>query len=51
MKKKFFEKDEKDSINNIVIQQLERNDARTFYKIKKLLKFFLNLLTTKIKKF
>ena len=50
-KKKIFEKDEKDLIDNVVIQQLRRNDAQAFYEMKKFLKFFLNLLTTKIKKF
>ena len=49
-KKKTFEEDEKDLIDNIVIQQLWRNDARMFCEVKKFLKFLLNLLATKIKK-
>ena len=51
MKKKILEKDEKDLIDNVVIQQLRRNDARTSCKIKKFLKFLSNLLAAKIKKF
>ena len=50
MKKKTFKKDKKNLIDNIIIQQLRHNDAQTSCEIKKFLKFFLNLLTTKIKK-
>ena len=50
MKKKIFKEDEKNLIDNVVIQQLRRNDARTFYEMKEFLKFFSNLLTTKIEK-
>ena len=50
-KKKIFEKNKKDLIDNVIIQQLRRNDTQTFYEMKKFLKFLLNLLTTKIKKF
>ena len=49
--KEIFEKNEKDLINNVVIQQLRCSDARIVYEIKKFLKFSFNLLTTKIKKF
>ena len=49
--KKTFEKNEKDLINNVVIQQLRRNDARIVYKMKKFLKSSFNLLTVKIKRF
>ena len=40
MKKNTFEKDEKNLIDNIIIQQLRRNDAQTFCEIKKFLNFF-----------
>ena len=50
-KKKTFKEDEKNLINNVVIQQLRHNDARTFCEMKKFLKFLSNLLTAKIKKF
>ena len=49
-KKKTFKEDEKNLINNVVIQQLRHNDARTFCEMKKFLKFLSNLLTAKIKK-
>ena len=51
IKKKIFEEDEKNLINNVVIQQLRCSDARTFCEIKKFLKFFSNLLAAKIEKF
>ena len=49
-KKKIFEKNEKDLIDNVVIQQLRRNDAKTSCEEKKFLKSLSNLLATKIKK-
>ena len=49
--KETFKEDEKNLINNVVIQQLRRNDARIVYKIKKVLKSSFSLLTAKIKKF
>ena len=51
MKNYFFEKKNKENlIKNIVIQQLRRNNVKTFCKIKKFLKFILNLLIIQIKK-
>ena len=46
-----FKKDEKNLINNVVIQQLRRSDAKAVYEIKNFLKFSFNLLTIKIEKF
>ena len=46
-----FEENEKNLINNVVIQQLRRNDAKAVCEMKKFLKFSFNLLTTKIEKF
>ena len=49
--KKAFEKNEKNLIDNIVIQQLRRSDAKVACEIKKFLKFSFNFLTTKIERF
>ena len=49
--KETFEKDEKNLIDNVVIQQLQRSDAKAACEIKEFLKFSFNLLTAKIKEF
>ena len=51
IKKEIFEKNEKNLIDSIVIQQLRRSNARTACKIKKFIKFSFNFLTAKIEKF
>ena len=51
IKNKIFKEDEKDLINNIVIQQLQQNDTKIVYEMKKFLKLSFNLLTVKIKRF
>ena len=51
IEKEIFEEDEKNLIDNVVIQQLRRNDARVACEIKKFLKFSFSLLTAKIKRF
>ena len=50
IEKETFEEDEKDLIDNVVIQQLRRSDAKAAYEMKKFLKFSFSLLTAKIKK-
>ena len=50
IEKKTFEENEKNLINNVVIQQLRRSDAKTVYEIKEFLKFSFSFLTAKIKK-
>ena len=51
IEKETFEKNEKNLINNVVIQQLRRSDAKVVYKIKIFFKFSFSFLTAKIKKF
>ena len=50
IEKKTFKENEKNLIDNVIIQQLRRSDAKTVYEIKEFLKFSFNLLTIKIKK-
>ena len=49
--KEIFEKDEKNLIDNVIIQYYRRNDAKAFYEMKKFLKFCSSLLIAKIEKF